>query len=72
MAYATHITHSDQVSDVTGFSIFLFYLRASAAQRRAYSRTLRELQASSNRDLADLGFHYSEIPRIAREAAYGA
>ncbi len=72
MAYSTHITHSDQVSDVTGFSVLVWHLRASAAQRRAYNRTLRELQALSNRDLADLGFHYSEIPRIAREAAYGA
>lgn len=45
-------------------------LDARAARRDAYSRTLRELQSCSNRDLADLGIHRSEIPRIATQAAH--
>ena len=43
---------------------------AAARQRRAiYLRTQAELQALSDRDLADLGMHRTEIGRIAREAA---
>lgn len=41
------------------------------AQRQIYSRTLRELQALSNRDLADLGLHRSALHQIAHDAAYG-
>ena len=43
-----------------------------AARRRAvYRQTLRELNALTPRDLADLGLHASMIDRVAREAAYG-
>ena len=35
----------------------------------AYTRTLNELSAMSNRELADIGLHRSEIPRVATEAA---
>lgn len=35
-----------------------------------YRQTLRELNALSGRDLADLGIHRSSIRRIAYEAAY--
>lgn len=43
---------------------------AAARHRRAvYLRTVAELQALSDRDLGDLGFHRSEIGRVAREAA---
>ncbi|WP_071674512.1 DUF1127 domain-containing protein [Nioella nitratireducens] len=44
-------------------------LEQRAARRAVYNRTVYELQALSNRDLADLGFHRSEIPQIARQAA---
>ena len=44
-------------------------LKRSAARRAVYRQTVDELQANSDRELADLGFHRSEIPRIAREAA---
>ncbi|EPX75499.1 DUF1127 domain-containing protein [Salipiger mucosus] len=39
-----------------------------AARRAVFHRTVDELQALSDRELADLGFHRSEIPRIARQA----
>lgn len=47
---------------------------ASVQDKRAkaalYRRTLRELNALSPRDLADLGIHRSMIRRMAYEAAY--
>jgi uncharacterized protein YjiS (DUF1127 family) len=43
-------------------------LRERAAKRALYRQKVIELQAFSDRDLADFGYHRSEIPRIAREA----
>ena len=40
------------------------------AQHSAYVRTLRELQRSSDRDLADIGISRLSIKEIAYEAAY--
>ena len=40
-------------------------------RRRLFNQTVRELNALSNRDLADLGIHASMIKSIATEAAYG-
>jgi uncharacterized protein YjiS (DUF1127 family) len=37
---------------------------------RCYSLTMSELSNLSNRELADLGLTRSDIPRIAREAAW--
>jgi uncharacterized protein YjiS (DUF1127 family) len=42
------------------------------AQRRIFHSTLGELTALSDRELADLGMHRSELNRIAWESAYGA
>lgn len=39
------------------------------ATHRVYKTTLNELQVLSNRELADLGLHRSELKRIAWEAA---
>ncbi|MBD3677450.1 MAG: DUF1127 domain-containing protein [Rhodobacteraceae bacterium] len=47
-------------------------LAERAARRAVYRKTVSELQSLRDRDLADLGFHRSEIARIANEAAYGA
>ncbi len=46
-------------------------LKTSAAKRRIYNQTLRELRSLSDRDLADLGIHRMSITEIAQEAAYG-
>lgn len=44
---------------------------AARAQRKIYTTTLNELEALSNRDLADLGLSRSGIKAVALEAAYG-
>ena len=44
-------------------------LEARAARRRVYHRTFDELNALSDRDLADLGLR--GIQHVARKAAYG-
>ncbi|WP_198590246.1 DUF1127 domain-containing protein [Paracoccus zhejiangensis] len=47
-------------------------IQESRARNAVYRQTVRELNALTARDLADLGIHRSMISRIAREAAYGA
>lgn len=44
-------------------------LKSRYAKWQRYSRTVTELEALSNRDLADLGLSRSDIYRVAREAA---
>ena len=44
---------------------------ARAKQNRVYRETLHELQSLSNRDLADIGIHRSQIEGLAHDAAYG-
>ena len=46
-------------------------IRVSLERRRVFKQTVRELQALSNRELADLGIHRAMITRVANEAAYG-
>lgn len=46
-------------------------IRVGLERRRVFKQTVRELQALSNRELADLGMHRSMITRVANEAAYG-
>jgi len=41
------------------------------ARRALYSRTVQELNALTDRDLADLGICRLQIEDVAREAAYG-
>jgi uncharacterized protein YjiS (DUF1127 family) len=41
------------------------------SRRSSYLRTLYELECSSDRDLADLGFSRLSIKEIAYETAYG-
>lgn len=69
MAYANNTTDLRS----TGLMALFQGLRASVAkglqQRAVYNQTTRELQALTNRELADLGIHRSEIPRIAADAA---
>lgn len=65
MAYTTQ-------TRTTGFGATLdtiaAELRGFFARRRLYRETLRELNGLSNRELADLGLHRSQIKRIAIEA----
>lgn len=44
-------------------------LKSRYARWQRYNRTVTELEALSNRDLADLGISRSDIYRLAREAA---
>ena len=44
-------------------------LKNRFATWQRYSRTVNELRALSNRDLADLGISRPDIRRLAREAA---
>ena len=44
-------------------------LKSRYSSWKRYSRTLKELDSLSNRDLADLGISRADIPRLAREAA---
>lgn len=46
-------------------------LRAAWSEYRAYIDTLTELEAMSDRDLADIGISRHSIRDIAREAVYG-
>ncbi|SLN75657.1 DUF1127 domain-containing protein [Roseisalinus antarcticus] len=44
-------------------------IRRRAERRAVYLRTYNELNTLSDRDLADFGFHRSEIAGISRKAA---
>lgn len=46
--------------------------RAAVARYRVYLNTFNEMNALSDRDLADLGLHRSELRRVAHQAAYDA
>lgn len=46
-------------------------LAAAIQTRRTYLRTVAELRALSDRELADLGISRLSIHEIAHEAAYG-
>ncbi len=70
MAYASDIrTSHTGLLDRLNAAFKAFSL--ARQQRRVYIRTLTELRSLDNRELADLGISASQIPFIAREAAYG-
>ncbi|MCZ0962075.1 DUF1127 domain-containing protein [Paracoccus benzoatiresistens] len=46
-------------------------MQENRARRAIYRQTVRELNALTNRDLADLGINRTMIARLAREAAWG-
>ena len=70
MAFASNLNITGQTAGTTRFSAFIDGLKVRMERRRIYAQTRDELAALSNRDLADLGIHRSEIPRIAYQAAY--
>jgi uncharacterized protein YjiS (DUF1127 family) len=41
------------------------------SQRRIYTQTVAELNALTDRELADLGISRLSIPEVAHQAAYG-
>ncbi len=53
------------------FSGALERIKAGLERRSLYSRTVSELSALSDRELADIGIHRSVITDIAQEAAHG-
>ena len=73
MAYYNDVAHrSDLVERTLGAAGRLFSTLAERrARNRVYRATLDELYGLSNRELADLGLHRSELKRIAWEAAHG-
>jgi uncharacterized protein YjiS (DUF1127 family) len=71
MAYVNNTTALRKGSPVSGLGGIIAALRLQLQRREVYTRTVRELQALSERDLADLGIHRSMIEKIAHEAAYG-
>ncbi|MDP5217837.1 DUF1127 domain-containing protein [Ruegeria sp. 2205SS24-7] len=56
--------------ELSGFYAGIENLKNRFEQYRLYRRTLSELSALSDRDLADLGIHRSMIRQIAMEASY--
>ena len=46
------------------------HMQENRARRAIYRQTVRELNALTNRDLADLGISRSMIGRLAHEAAW--
>jgi len=73
MAYVNTTRNQTQTGTLQGrIAAMIAGVRDEAKRRRVYSRTLRELEGLSDRDLADLGMHRLSIRDIARIAAYGA
>lgn len=70
MAYVNE-TRSANAGLADRLAAFVKSLREAARRRAVYRQTLRELNALSTRELADLGIHRAMITRIAMEAAYG-
>ena len=46
-------------------------MQENRARREVYRQTVRELNALTSRDLADLGISRAMISRLAHEAAWG-
>ncbi len=73
MAYTTQNTATSSGLLERAFAYSAGAMDAAAgyfARRRVFLTTLNELQALSNRELADLGLHRSQLRQIALEAAY--
>jgi uncharacterized protein YjiS (DUF1127 family) len=53
------------------FAAFVATVKLNAAKRRIYEKTVRELNALTDRELNDLGISRLSIEDVARVAAYG-
>jgi len=70
MAYVT-TSRAASLSLADRFPGFIANLKATFARRAVYMQTVRELDALTDRELADLGISRLDVPALAREAAYG-
>lgn len=60
------------VSGIAGrLSTAIQRMQENRARRAIYRQTVRELNALTSRDLADLGINRTMIGRLAQEAAWG-
>ncbi len=74
MAYYNEVARRGNLIERTLGTVSRFVNAAAErrAMRTSYRNTLAELQTLSNRELADLGLHRSELKRIAWESAHSA
>lgn len=70
MAYV-NTSRAASLSLADRFPGIIASVKAALARRAVYMQTVRELDALTDRELADLGMSRLEIPALAREAAYG-
>lgn len=70
MAYV-NTSRAASLSLADRFPGFIANLKAAFARRAVYMQTVRELNALTDRELADLGISRLDVPTLAREAAYG-
>ena len=70
------IAHTHNAAATPGFAGRLMaaiqHMQENRARRVIYRQTVRELNALTNRDLADLGISRAMISRLAHEAAWGS
>jgi uncharacterized protein YjiS (DUF1127 family) len=71
MAYANN-SRTTSLGLVDRFSAFMATAKVNAAKRRIYEKTVRELNALTDRELTDLGISRVSVEDVARVAAYGA
>lgn len=69
MAHVAHANSHALDARPTGL---LARVRHSLAEYRKFRRTVAELDALNDRELADLGISRTDIRFVAREAVYGA
>ncbi len=71
MAHTATLTHGGfNLSDL--IASFVERVKENRARAAEYSRTYRELQSLSNRELDDIGVRRCDIADIARDHAYCA
>ncbi len=70
MAYVNN-TRTATFGFADRFSAFVAGVKQKAAKRRIYEKTVRELNALTDRELTDLGISRLSIEDVARVAAYG-
>lgn len=70
MAYV-NTSRAASLSLADRFPGYVASVKAYFARRAVYAQTVRELNALTDRELADLGIARASITSVAREAAYG-